>query len=127
MQVSRYFRFRLRTLLVLVFVVSLPLAWVGYCLNWIRARHAVSHGGNGEIRGPIHVDAPLALQPFGEKGVATIWRYPPLTVDQLQRLFPEAIILESSNDGSTRSYDAIDPSLTTYTLRVRGASAGIIK
>jgi hypothetical protein len=31
--------FRLRTLFVVVAVLSILLAWVGYSLNWIRQRH----------------------------------------------------------------------------------------
>jgi hypothetical protein len=34
----RWFAFRLRTLLVVVSVLALPLAWVGYSLEWIRQR-----------------------------------------------------------------------------------------
>ena len=34
----RWFSFRLRTLFVVVAVLSIPLAWAGYLLNWIRER-----------------------------------------------------------------------------------------
>jgi hypothetical protein len=32
-------RFRLRTLFVLIALISLPMGWAGYQLNWIRQRH----------------------------------------------------------------------------------------
>ena len=35
----RWWQFRLRTLLVAVVVLSIPLAWIGYSLNWIRERN----------------------------------------------------------------------------------------
>ena len=38
MPLRRWFAFRLRTLFVLVAVLSIPLAWVAYSLNWIRER-----------------------------------------------------------------------------------------
>ena len=31
-------RFGLRTLFVVVVIVSIPCAWVGYSMNWIRQR-----------------------------------------------------------------------------------------
>jgi hypothetical protein len=34
----RWFAFRLRTLFVLVAVLSIPLAWVAHTLDWIRRR-----------------------------------------------------------------------------------------
>ena len=38
---KRRLRFSLRTMLVLVAILSVPMAWVAYCKNWIRERHAV--------------------------------------------------------------------------------------
>lgn len=35
----RWFQFSLQTMFVLVMLVSIPLAWVGYSLSWIRQRH----------------------------------------------------------------------------------------
>ena len=35
----RRIRFSLRSLFVLVVIVSIPCAWVAYSLNWIRQRH----------------------------------------------------------------------------------------
>jgi hypothetical protein len=32
-------RFRLRTLLIAIALLSIPMGWVGYQLNWIRQRH----------------------------------------------------------------------------------------
>ena len=32
-------RFRLRTLLVLIGLLSIPMGWAAYQLNWIRQRH----------------------------------------------------------------------------------------
>ena len=41
----RWYQFSLRTMFVLVFVVSVPLAWVGYSLNWIKERCAILDRG----------------------------------------------------------------------------------
>ena len=35
----RWFRFSLRTLFVLVTIISLPFGWIAYQLNWIQQRH----------------------------------------------------------------------------------------
>ena len=102
MTVSRYFRFRVRTLLVLVFVVSLLFWRVAYCLHWIKERdrfiHAEKYGeqkawsmhGKSEGTGP-----PWQLAPFGDEGFIFIkigdWAEPG-TVERVQLLFPEATV-----------------------------------
>ena len=42
----RWFRFSLRTMLVVVAGVAVPLACIGYQLNWIRQRHEVLKNSN---------------------------------------------------------------------------------
>ena len=95
MPLSRYFRFRLRTLLLLVFVASLPLAWAGYSLNWIRQRAKFMARRNRVADGLVmgqEPAAPAGLSAFGERGVFAI------TVEREElelasRLFPEAQII----------------------------------
>ena len=40
----RWFRFSLRTLFVLVAVISVPLGWFAYQLNWVRERNEFING-----------------------------------------------------------------------------------
>src|SRR6185312_8763737 len=74
----RWFAVRLRTMFVLVFVVSLPLAWVGYSLNWIRQRHEVLDRDEAKfVTRYDHVRSTSVLAPgglwlFGETGVVMI-------------------------------------------------------
>src|SRR4051812_44517476 len=76
----RWLRFSLRTMFVLMLLASIPLAWVGYSLNWVRQRQAII--GTARIPGsmdlgflrlptdwPDAVPAPNGLWLFGEYGV----------------------------------------------------------
>jgi hypothetical protein len=91
-----WYQFSLRTMFVLVFVVSVPLAWVGYSLNWIRQRHAVISSGVVDSLGfgsdNTTAVAPAGLWLFGENGIHHLWvRHDAKeSIDDLQRLFPEA-------------------------------------
>jgi hypothetical protein len=91
----RWFAFRLRTLLVVVVLLALPLAWVAYSLNWIRERWVerrrqgfyqsffIDYGGT-----PV----PWTLAVFREDGVAEIFLVGETSKrsDRVQQLFPEA-------------------------------------
>lgn len=97
-------RFRLRTLLIAVAILAVPMAWVGHSLRWIEQRRAaivsiygrgfywldrLSGFGNDSFERP---DAPGLLWLFGERGQSGIVR-PKLTTytrEELERLFPEA-------------------------------------
>jgi hypothetical protein len=93
----RWFAFRLRTLFVMVAVLSVPLAWAGYSLNWIRERqHLLRADGvrfdvsSGDICNPAPW-APRGLWLFGERPVCEI--YVPIEQGETaSRLFPEANI-----------------------------------
>src|SRR5690349_19031409 len=90
----RWYQFSLRTLFVLVGLVSILMAWVGYSLNWIRQRRALIETG---IVQPATwriepATAPAGLWLFGESGVSHLWvrRTPDQSVEDISRLFPEA-------------------------------------
>src|SRR4051812_21088207 len=94
----RWYQFSLRTMFVVVFVVSIPLAWVGYQLNWIRERRsALSYTDQTKaIPDPfaLPVPAPGWLWLFGEQGREIIGcrEHTTMTAAELQRLFPESEI-----------------------------------
>jgi hypothetical protein len=100
--------FRLRTIFLAVVVLSFPLAWVGYSLNWIRARNAVlRNGGFSHLKLASGTPAaPAGLWVLGKKAYAQMdidrneKRAP--TVEDAQRLFPEASITEYDKDGRQR-------------------------
>jgi len=101
------FRFKLRTLLIAMAILMLPMAWVGYSLNWIRQRQrfpnrefldsiAQDREDIVGIRRPV---APSWLWLFGEAGVDRIGIMRPdssLDIDYVRHLFPEATIDELS-------------------------------
>jgi hypothetical protein len=96
----RWYQFSLRTMFVLTIVVSIPLAWVGYSLNWIRQRREAIRCGY-VIKSPWSrvlarngsnmPDAPWALRIFGERGVTCVICIPEYR-EMAKRLFPEARI-----------------------------------
>jgi hypothetical protein len=93
----RSFRFSLRTMLVLVTVVCIYLAWA---MNWIRQRREfLSRPG---VIAMLHAGAPPAPMPLhvlGENGVSYLWilngfrKVPPETIDTAEGLFPESEII----------------------------------
>ncbi len=98
----RWFRFRLRTLFV---VVTAGGCWLGYELDWIRQRRAVLARHNSEsvpLKGPKGFRAPGLLWLFGEQPRAVVPIHfsansqRPLTdeerneLQRIARLFPEA-------------------------------------
>jgi hypothetical protein len=105
----RWNQFSLRKMFVLVFIVSVPLAWVGYQLNWIRQRREFINNhfgcvGNpivgyeaplfGPIAWPMKQSAPAGLRLWGETGFWLI-RCDPKDIELAKRLFPEAQVIES--------------------------------
>ena len=96
--------FRLRTALLAVIVLSVPLAWVAYSLNWIRERHvALAYFSELELYflGEPPYDEPPARAPgllwvFGEPPLCyAFWRAGPVhpgmvPAEEWERLFPEA-------------------------------------
>lgn len=101
----RWFQFSLRTLLIVVMVLSGPFAWTAYQLNWLRERHEILPDGNtssGPTRmkavfhcGNGYAAAPWPLRLFGEAGcyaLSTTFTDSSPEVIRLRRLFPEAEI-----------------------------------
>lgn len=90
----RYFQFSLRALFALV---TLLCIWLGYQLNWIRARHQVLEElKQSHIVFNAHKPAPWSIRLI-ERGVPSIAVDPDVArdaqrVDKLKRLFPEATI-----------------------------------
>ena len=87
-------RFSLRTLFVLVALLSIPLGWVAYQLNWIRQRHQFLET---KVRTRFGVDLvedkhlPWPLRLFGETSQSSLY----LVINQkdmgdAETLFPEA-------------------------------------
>jgi len=88
-----WYQFSLRTMFVVITLVSIPLAWVGYSLNWIPQREEARRRYQGMVGGKIQ--APAGLWLFGETAYDSFeWRGPPESVEQAQRLFPEATLLK---------------------------------
>ena len=97
MPLSRYFRFRLRTLLVTAAVASMPLGWLAHSMHWIRQRHAMIQNGTAwciwEGQSDPYTLAPAELRIFGEE-----YGYSPLLcferdAKEVKRWFPEALVI----------------------------------
>ena len=94
----RVFAFRLRTLFVLVAILSLPLGWVGHSLNWIRQRERFysDRTWNPNLKANITRredvrPAPALLWLFGAQGRSHLWLKGSGDLEAAKRLFPEAI------------------------------------
>jgi hypothetical protein len=93
-------RFRLRTLLIAIALLAVPMAWVGWQLNWIRQRRALlesravaSHGWGLELP-----TAPSCLWLFGEDGLGVLALRDTTsneTVMDAKAIFPEADVRRS--------------------------------
>lgn len=98
---SRYFRFQLRTLLVVVFVVSVPLMWLTSQWRMVAERKAVAkwvweHNGEVDGQGVLFYDSP---HPFrlrrllGDRFAWCVYMSKPVTpaeYDRIVEAFPEA-------------------------------------
>jgi hypothetical protein len=94
----RWFRFRLRTLFVLVSIASVPLGWVAYQLNWIRQRHRFLQRHQQPDYELLVTDDearartdrfPWPLRLFGEQEKWAV-HAPANEADEAAKLFPEA-------------------------------------
>ncbi len=87
--------FRLRTMLIGIAVLAVPLAWVGFSLRWIRERRTalecdgVSAATDQHVR---HVEAPGYLWLLGEEGIVRLHYGPGFggSPGKLSELFPES-------------------------------------
>lgn len=106
----RWYQFNLRTMFVLTLLVSIPLAWVGYSLNWIMQRKAVFRSEQFGLviysPGNPPVSPPALLWMFGEDGKAIVScdNDTPENLRDLQRLFPEAEVRSYVVRSSGRRY-----------------------
>jgi len=114
----RWFAFRLRTLLVMVVVMSIPLAWVAHTLDWRRRRadaigleHLVVLSEKPWMTEmwyskPLPFNFWIAHKLLGMYPSRWLGRdiYSPLTREQAKALFPEAIIKDFDNSGGGRYF-----------------------
>jgi hypothetical protein len=85
-------RFSLRTLLVLIALISIPLGWVAHQLNWIKQRRefALRHiPDSGHSFWEPPPDTPWQLKLFGEQSGYQFDAIPPSEIDRAKELFPE--------------------------------------
>jgi hypothetical protein len=97
----RRFRFGLRTLFVVMTLVSAVTAWVTYSMNWIRQRQEYGR----VIQDQSDTRAPAGLWLFGEAGHQTVWvttRPTDQEIRHLMRLFPEAARIVFLSEPDTR-------------------------
>jgi hypothetical protein len=103
----RWFAIRLRTMFVLAAVLSVPLTWVGYSLNWIRERHRVLNDVRSTAENGPDPQAPGLLWLFGERGRQDLWlrQKSPVDLRYAATLFPEGrigrLIENEQADGTT--------------------------
>ena len=90
-------RFKLRTLLFLIALLSVPMAWTACQVNWIRQRHAFLESKVRETYVPISGlktrKLPWSLRLFGEHRQDTL-AVRKEDMAEAVRLFPEAAIFE---------------------------------
>ena len=102
----RWLRFSLRTLFVLMLVASLPLAWMGYSLNWIRERHEAFGRNRAAVEDAGNVTAPGGLWLFGEQGWPIVWCRPETgEVEAMRALFSEASVAPLQSQAWEESED----------------------
>src|SRR5436190_20732207 len=94
-------RFSLRTLLIGIALLSVPMGWVAYQINWIRQRHGflqrpkVMSGVDPFTLRPVQ--APWQLRPFRESGVERLV-VPRQLVQEARSLFPEVVTVEPQDN-----------------------------
>jgi hypothetical protein len=101
----RWYQFSLPTMFVLVFMVSIPLAWVRYSLNWIEQRRQFVLSGRTEGYGDPRdlfpgKAGPAGLWLFGEQGWHGIF-VKSKDYDRAKSLFPEATISVTDTEFQT--------------------------
>lgn len=107
----KWFRFSLRTMLVLVVPIAIVMGWVGVQLKWIRDRREayprLEEVSIGRVDLPAgwtpDVPAPWPLPLFGEKSVVARDREVLLAetdpeLQRMRRLFPELRIRAESRE-----------------------------
>ena len=88
-------RFSLRMVFVLIALISLPMGWVAYQLNWIRQRHEFLSKQVHRVQTGIKIKMPpppWSLRLFGEQSggdMDTFWYISPSQLENGRRLFPE--------------------------------------
>jgi len=107
----RWFRFSVRTLLVLVGLVALLLGWIGFELNWIRERRAAIESGEVGVIISASLWIPHSPHPppwhLRLFGAQEIWGFGLLTapdatdaeLNRMRRLFPEFTVERSLPPG----------------------------
>jgi hypothetical protein len=95
----RWFAFRLRTVFVLVAVLSVALAWFSSALRWYNERANASKTMQLWCIGPEHTKVPLMLRPLGFYRFGGVSEVRCLEIDREKavRLFPEARIVVVSS------------------------------
>jgi hypothetical protein len=87
-------RFSLRTLLIAIALLSIPMGWVACQLNWIRQRREFMLLHGSSVRDPQKPNSklPWSLRAFGEQGYDYLLRIPADFVSEATALFPESEI-----------------------------------
>ena len=91
-------RFTLRTLFVVVTLLAIPCAWVGWQAKIVRDRKAklaeieavVGRGAIFLVTPPSNL--PLHRRIFGDEEIEALWLKVSMQTDDIQKLFPEARI-----------------------------------
>jgi hypothetical protein len=96
----RWFRFSLRTMLVLVTLVCILCGYIGWAQNWIRQRREFINRLDSDISEemPATDNAPFPLWIFGEIGAPATMNLPGVSEEDCQlalRLFPETTYVNS--------------------------------
>ena len=92
-------RYSLRTLFVLITLISLPLAWFAYNLNWKRERDRFAetyHCGLLMMYSPAKTPWPLKL--LGAIQADYLLNVPKDRIEEAHALFPESIINPKQED-----------------------------
>jgi hypothetical protein len=102
-------RFTLRTLFITITLLSFPIGWVTYQLNWKRQRRnfVLEHQCEG-----IGSSAPWPQNLLGEKGAVYLENVPYELVEEARRLFPEAVHINASNSDYRKVNSTKSPTRT---------------